>query len=210
MSACWDFLSLINSGHFLNFKVIVSCLPWLLGWKGHFTPHGWGVYRKSDCLKTPDVAISEGRRLSDISRGSQLHRPLQLTQLQVISYEDAYSIRIFVINLLSFYLSVHVKAYLCVYLCILRHIQQIKYACNHRQCTVVILCLVVCSWNQEISGMKVEGARGKLYLATFSKFKVILEAVEKTNHQPCIILHWVVEGTDEIAHKWGTGSSSMS
>lgn len=30
MSACWDFLSLKNSGHFLNFEVILSDLPWVL------------------------------------------------------------------------------------------------------------------------------------------------------------------------------------
>lgn len=120
-SACWDFLSLINSGHFLNFKVILSCLPWLLGWNGHLTPLEWGVYRKSDWLKAPDVAASEGRRFSEMSRGSQLHRlgVIQtfapgLTQLQIISYGDVYSSRMFIINLLSFCFNVHIKAYLCI------------------------------------------------------------------------------------------------
>lgn len=70
--------------------------------------------------------------------------------------------------------------------------------------------LHVCSWNQEVSGMKVEGARGKLYSAPFAKFKMFLEAMGKTNHQPCIILHWVAEGTEKIACNEGTGSSSMS
>lgn len=64
-----SFLNLINSGHFLNFKLILSCLPGLMSWNGHLTPLSGHLCKELDSLKASEIPASEGMKCTDISVG---------------------------------------------------------------------------------------------------------------------------------------------
>lgn len=106
------FLNLINSGHFLNFKLILSCLPGLMSWNGHLTPLSGHLCKELD---------SESFRNSCLW-GNEMHWHLSGTMgctgwlWPGSLHLDTRVCRIkaFVLHLLNLYFPVHIKIYLCV------------------------------------------------------------------------------------------------
>lgn len=103
MSACWDFLSLVNSGHFLNFKLnyhtchgswVEMVTSLLLGGVYIESQTGWKL--QTSCLWRKEIQW-------DVKGITAAHTfAPALTQSQIISYGDAYSSRIFIMNLFLF------------------------------------------------------------------------------------------------------------
>lgn len=76
--------------------------------------------------------------------------------------------------MLIFSVHVKIKAYLCIYICPYTDLySSYKYARNHRYHTGLAVCLVICSWNQEISGTILEKGQGKNLCRSFYKVENI-------------------------------------